>query len=78
MKKIDSDCYRIPVTQGRKCVWLIGKHLIPLFFGQIWDWFNKGQRQNSTTSLWGKEFYFSGKGVIKGKAGKQSVFFILR
>lgn len=32
--------------------------------------------QNSKTSV-GKEFYFSGKGLTKGKAGKQTMLFIL-
>lgn len=68
-KKSHSDFSRMPVNTRKKCIWLIGKHLIPPLGDLIWYCFNKGQRWNFMTSLWGKEFYFLGRG--KGETGKQ-------
>lgn len=77
MKKMNSDGYWMLVTQGRKCVWLIGKYLNPLFFVKSGIALTRSKAQNSMPSLWGKEFYFSGNGVTRGNVGEQSMLFIL-
>lgn len=40
-------------------------------------YFNKDQRLKTPRQVVGKGFYFSGKGLTKGKAGKQTMLLIL-
>lgn len=65
---------------SQNCYWmLIGKHLNPVFYDKFWIVLKRltGTEKNSMTSLREKVFYFSGKRIIKGKASKQSMLFIL-
>ena len=69
-KKINSDFSWMPVIQGRKCIWLIGKHLIPPLGG---IWFGIALTRVKGESSWQayeeRSAIFSGRG--KGETDKQ-------
>lgn len=71
------------MTRGRKCVWLTGKQVNPLFcFCFCFYKSGLALARVEDTKLHdkvceGKEFYFSGKRVMREKEGKSSVLLIL-